>query len=72
MMPDYAMGFWQGKTPLSYAGRAAGVAREYSAAICLSRSLSTSFTGRIRGDWMFDARDWPRPDAMIAELKSLE
>ncbi|WP_321969935.1 TIM-barrel domain-containing protein, partial [Salmonella enterica] len=24
-----------------------------------------------QGDWMFDARDWPAPDAMIAELKSL-
>lgn len=34
-------------------------------------SLWISSTGRAQGDFKFEPRDWPDPQAMVRELKSL-
>lgn len=72
MMPDYAMGFWQCKLRYRTQEELLEVAREYKRRnLPISVIVIDFFHWPNQGDWMFDARDWPDPDAMIAELKSL-
>lgn len=72
MMPDYAMGFWQYKLRYRTQEELLEVAREYKRRnLPISVIVIDFFHWPNQGDWMFDARDWPDPDAMIAELKSL-
>lgn len=72
MMPDYAMGFWQCKLRYRNQQELLEVAREYKRRnLPLSVIVIDFFHWPNQGDWMFDPRDWPDPDAMIAELKSL-
>lgn len=72
MMPNYAMGFWQCKLRYRTQEELLEVAREYKRRnLPISVIVIDFFHWPNQGDWMFDARDWPDPDAMIAELKSL-
>jgi len=72
MMPDYAMGFWQCKLRYRTQEELLAVAREYKRRnLPISVIVIDFFHWPNQGDWMFDSRDWPDPDAMIAELKSL-
>lgn len=72
MMPDYAMGFWQCKLRYRTQEELLAVAREYKQRnLPISVIVIDFFHWPNQGDWTFDPRDWPDPDAMIAELKSL-
>lgn len=72
MMPDYAMGFWQCKLRYRTQQELLEVAREYKRrALPISVIVIDFFHWPNQGDWCFDSRDWPDPEAMIAELKSL-
>lgn len=72
MMPEYAMGFWQCKLRYRNQEELLTVAREYKGRqLPLSVIVIDFFHWPNQGDWMFDSRDWPNPDAMIAELKSM-
>ncbi len=72
MMPDYAMGFWQCKLRYQTQEELLNVAREYK-----KRNLPVSvividyFHWPLQGEWKFDEKYWPDPDAMIKELKEM-
>ncbi|POP41316.1 family 31 glucosidase [Superficieibacter electus] len=72
MMPDYAMGFWQCKLRYRTQQELLEVAREYKRRqLPISVIVIDFFHWPNQGDWTFDLRDWPDPEAMIAELKSM-
>jgi alpha-D-xyloside xylohydrolase len=73
MMPEYAMGFWQCKLRYRTQEELLRVAREYkSRGIPLDVIVIDFFHWTKQGDFKFEPRDWPAPDAMIAELKGMD
>lgn len=72
MMPDFATGFWQCKLRYRTQQEVLEVAREYRRRqLPLSVIVIDFFHWPNQGTWCFDARDWPDPKAMVAELKSM-
>jgi alpha-D-xyloside xylohydrolase len=72
MMPDYAMGFWQCKLRYRTQDEVLAVAREYHRrGIQLDVLVIDFFHWTQQGEWKFDPRYFPDPDAMITELKSM-
>ena len=72
MMPDYAMGFWQCKLRYQTQEELLEVAREYKRrGLPISVIVIDYFHWPLQGDWRFDPKYWPDPDAMIAELKEM-
>jgi alpha-D-xyloside xylohydrolase len=72
MMPEYGMGFWQCKLRYRTQEELLSVAREYKRrGIPLDVIVIDFFHWTKQGDFKFEPRDWPDPDAMIAELKEL-
>ncbi len=72
MMPDYAMGFWQCKLRYQTQDELLEVAREYKKRnLPISVIVIDYFHWPMQGDWRFDEKYWPDPDAMIKELKEL-
>lgn len=72
MMPDYAMGFWQCKLRYQTQEELLEVAREYKRrGLPISVIVIDYFHWPLQGDWKFDSKYWPDPDAMIAELKEM-
>lgn len=72
MMPDYAMGFWQCKLRYQTQEELLEVAREYKRrGLPISVIVIDYFHWPLQGDWKFDPKYWPDPDAMIAELKEM-
>ena len=72
MMPDYAMGFWQCKLRYQTQEELLGVAREYKKrGLPISVIVIDYFHWPLQGDWRFDPKYWPDPDAMIRELKEM-
>lgn len=72
MMPDYGMGFWQCKLRYRTQEEVLTVAREYKRlGIPLDVIVIDFFHWTKQGDFKFEPRDWPNPDAMIAELKEM-
>lgn len=72
MMPDYAMGFWQCKLRYQTQDELLGVAREYKRrGLPISVIVIDFFHWPLQGDWRFDPKYWPDPDAMIRELKKM-
>jgi alpha-D-xyloside xylohydrolase len=72
MMPDYAMGFWQSKLRYKTQEELLSVAREYKArGLPLSVIVCDFFHWPKLGDWDFDRRYWPDPEAMTRELASM-
>ncbi len=72
MMPDYAMGFWQCKLRYQTQEELLQVAREYKKRnLPISVIVIDYFHWPLQGDWKFDLRYWPDPDAMIRELKEM-
>ncbi len=72
MMPDYAMGFWQCKLRYRTQQEILDVAREYR-----RRNLPADvividyFHWPFLGDFRFDEKYWPDPEAMIKEIREL-
>lgn len=72
MMPDYAMGFWQCKLRYKTQEELLSVAREYKRrGLPLSVIVSDFFHWPMQGEWKFDPKFWPDPDAMVRELASM-
>jgi alpha-D-xyloside xylohydrolase len=72
MMPDWATGFWQCKLRYKTQDELLAVAREYKRReLPISVIVADFFHWPQQGEWKFDPRYWPDPDAMIAELKDL-
>jgi alpha-D-xyloside xylohydrolase len=72
MMPGYGMGFWQCKLRYQTQEELLAVAREYrKREVPLSVIVIDFFHWPYQGDWRFDPRYWPDPEAMIAELKEM-
>lgn len=72
MMPDYAMGFWQCKLRYQTQEELLEVAREYKRReLPISVIVIDYFHWPLQGDWKFDPKYWPDPDAMIKELKDM-
>jgi alpha-D-xyloside xylohydrolase len=72
MMPEYGLGFWQCKLRYRTQEELLNVAREYRRrGIPLDVIVIDFFHWTKQGDFKFEPRDWPNPEAMIAELKEL-
>jgi alpha-D-xyloside xylohydrolase len=72
MMPEYAMGFWQCKLRYQTQEELLAVAREYKKrGLPISVIVIDFFHWPLQGDWCFDRRYWPDPDAMIRELEEM-
>lgn len=72
MMPEYGLGFWQCKLRYETQDELLAVAREYRRRqLPIDVIVIDFFHWPKQGDWRFDPKFWPDPDAMIAELKSL-
>jgi alpha-D-xyloside xylohydrolase len=72
LMPGYGMGFWQCKLRYQTQEELLAVAREYKKReIPLSVIVIDFFHWPYQGDWRFDPRYWPDPEAMIRELKEM-
>jgi alpha-D-xyloside xylohydrolase len=72
MMPEYGMGFWQCKLRYRTQEELLNVAREYKRrGIPIDVIVIDFFHWTKQGDFKFEPRDWPNPDAMISELKEL-
>ncbi|NLK21061.1 MAG: glycoside hydrolase family 31 protein [Epulopiscium sp.] len=72
MMPEYGMGFWQCKLRYRNQEELLNVAREYKRReIPLDVIVVDFFHWTRQGDFKFEPRDWPDPDAMIKELKEM-
>lgn len=72
MMPEYGLGFWQCKLRYQTQDELLKVAREYKRReLPIDLIVIDFFHWPLQGDWRFDETYWPDPDAMIAELKSL-
>lgn len=69
MMPENLLGLWQCKLRYRTQDELLTVARGYAErGIPLSVIVADFFHWPIQGDWRFDAREWPDPAAMTAEL----
>jgi alpha-D-xyloside xylohydrolase len=72
MMPDFALGLWQSKLRYRTQDELLAVARAYrDRGIPLAVIVADFFHWPVQGDWRFDAREWPDPAAMCAELKAM-
>ena len=72
MMPEYAMGFWQCKLRYRTQEELLNIAREHKRrGLPMSVIVADFFHWPYQGDWRFDEREFPDPDAMVRELKDL-
>ena len=68
-LPAWASGFWQSKLRYRTQDELLAVAREYQRrGLPLAVIVADFFHWSAMGDYRFDAREWPDPDAMVAEL----
>lgn len=72
MMPDYGMGFWQCKLRYRTQEELLEVAREHKRrGLPMDVIVCDFFHWPYQGDWRFDEKEWPDPDAMVKELKEM-
>lgn len=72
LMPDFAMGFWQCKLRYISQEEILSVAREYyRRRIPVKVIVIDFFHWLYQGDWKFDSRYWPDPEAMVKELHDM-
>ncbi len=72
MMPEYGLGYWQCKLRYRNQKELLDVAREHKRrGLPMDAIVIDFFHWTIQGDFKFAPRDWPDPEAMVAELKSL-
>lgn len=71
-VPDWVLGFWQCKLRYRNQEELLSVAREYKRrALPLSCIVIDFFAWTRQGEWRFDPKDWPDPEAMVAELAEM-
>lgn len=72
MMPEFGLGYWQCKLRYRNQGEILAVAREHKKrGLPMDAIVVDFFHWTMQGDFKFEPRDWPDPDAMVKELKSL-
>ena len=71
-MPEYGLGYWQCKLRYRTQDEILAVAREHKKrGLPMDAIVVDFFHWTRQGDFKFEPRDWPDPDAMVKELKSL-
>jgi len=72
MPPEWVSGFWQSKLRYRTQEELLEVAREYKRrGLPLSVIVIDYFHWSRQGEWKFDSAQWPDPQAMVDELRSL-
>ncbi|MGN0507232.1 MAG: TIM-barrel domain-containing protein [Lachnospiraceae bacterium] len=72
MMPEYGLGYWQCKLRYRTQDEILAVARKHKAlGLPMDAIVVDFFHWTRQGDFQFEPRDWPDPEAMVKELKEL-
>jgi alpha-D-xyloside xylohydrolase len=72
MMPEYGLGYWQCKLRYRNQQEILDVAREHKRrGLPMDAIVVDFFHWTMQGDFKFEKRDWPDPEAMVSELKSM-
>lgn len=72
MMPEYGLGYWQCKLRYRNQEEILKVAREHKRrGLPMDAIVVDFFHWSMQGNFEFEKRDWPDPDAMVKELKEL-
>jgi len=72
MMPEYGLGYWQCKLRYRNQEEILAVAREHKRrGLPMDAIVVDFFHWSMQGNFEFEKRDWPDPDAMVKELKEL-
>lgn len=72
MMPEYGLGYWQCKLRYRNQEELLKVAREHKRrGLPMDAIVVDFFHWTRQGDFKFEPRDWPDPEAMVKELKEL-
>ena len=72
MMPEYGMGYWQCKLRYRNQEELLAVAREHKRrGLPMDAIVIDFFHWTRQGEFRFEPRDWPDPEAMVKELKEL-
>ncbi len=72
MMPEYGLGYWQCKLRYRTQDEILAVARKHKAlGLPMDAIVVDFFHWTRQGDFKFEPRDWPDPEAMVKELKEL-
>lgn len=71
-MPEFGLGYWQCKLRYRTQEELLAVAREHKRrGLPMDAIVVDFFHWTRQGDFKFEPRDWPDPQAMVRELKSL-
>ena len=72
MMPEYGLGYWQCKLRYRNQEEILAVAREHKRrGLPMDAIVVDFFHWTMQGDFKFEPREWPDPEAMVKELKEL-
>ena len=72
MMPEYGLGYWQCKLRYRNQEEILSVAREHKRrGLPMDAIVVDFFHWTRQGDFKFEPRDWPNPEAMVKELKDM-
>ena len=72
MMPEYGLGYWQCKLRYRNQEELLQVAREHKRrGLPMDAIVVDFFHWTRQGDFRFEPRDWPDPEAMVRELKEM-
>ena len=72
MMPEYGLGYWQCKLRYRTQDEVLAVAREHKRrGLPMDVIVIDFFHWTMQGDFKFEPRDWPDPEAMVKELKDM-
>lgn len=72
MMPEFGLGYWQCKLRYRNQQEILEVAREHKRrGLPMDAIVVDFFYWTMQGEFKFEPRDWPDPDAMVKELKEL-
>lgn len=72
MMPEFGLGYWQCKLRYRTQDELLSVAREHKRrGLPMDAIVVDFFHWTRQGDFKFEPRDWPDPEAMVKELKSM-
>ncbi len=72
MMPEFGLGYWQCKLRYRNQEEILEVAREHKRrGLPMDAIVVDFFHWTMQGEFKFEPRDWPDPDAMVRELKEL-
>ena len=71
-MPEFGLGYWQCKLRYRTQEEILAVAREHKRRGLPKDAIVVDFFHwTMQGDFKFEKRDWPDPDAMVKELKDM-